>query len=408
MKIILANKFYYLKGGAERHLFDLQNLLEKNGHETVSFFMRDERNIQSEYSKYFVSCVDIEKPSLSIEGLKAAGRIIYSFEAREKIRKLVKKTRPNIAHIHNIYHQISPSILTVLKKEGMPIVMTVHDFKLMCPVYIFYTQGEVCERCKRYRYYNCILRKCAKNSYLASAVNAWEMYLHKFLKIYENNVDLFIAPSNFVKQKILEFGFVADKKIAVLPNFVDYQQFQPKYEVGNYILYFGRLSKEKGVHLLLEAVKNIGGIKLKIAGKGPQEGELKQFVAKYQLNNVEFLGYLSGDELQEAVQNSMFTVVPSVFYEPFGLVLIESYAMGKPVIASNRGAVSELVLEGETGYTFESENSKDLAAKIRLMWKNKDMIFKMGKNGRDFVEKNFGPDKYYNQLISLYKKVIGS
>lgn len=408
MKILLANKFYYLKGGAERHFFDLKELLEKRGHKIIPFSMQDDKNLSSEYSKYFVSNINIEKSSFSYEGLRAAGRIIYSLEAKRKIKRLINGEKPDLAHIHNIYHQISPSILTVLKKVRIPIVMTVHDFKLMCPNYIFYTQGEICEKCKKYRYYNCFFRKCVKNSYAASKINMLEMYFHKFLKIYKNNIDLYICPSNFVKEKLLQFGFNKDK-ITVLPHFIQQSSHieQNNYSSDSYILYFGRLSKEKGVKVLLEAIKEIKnkGIKLKIAGSGPQEEDLKKYVEKEGLNDIiEFLGFLKKNDLKKVIKNSLFTILPSLSYESFGLSVLESYIQRKPVIVSKLGALSELVFEGKTGLLFESGNSNDLAIKIKNLLADKNLLLKMGENGKKFSHK-FTKEDYYKKLEEIYNKI---
>lgn len=415
MKILLANKYYYLKGGAERHLLDLENLLKENGHQTIPFAMQDENNLNTPYSKYFVSSINLEKSNLSLSGLKAAGRIIYSFEAKRKIENLIKQEKPDLAHIHNIYHQISPSILTSLKKAGIPTIMTVHDFKLMCPNYIFYTQGEVCERCKKYKYYNCVLHKCVKNSYLASKVNMLEMYLHKFLKIYKNNIDLYICPSQFVKDKLIEFGFNRDK-IEVLPHFiaqpetniVSINNSEQYIDSSSYILYFGRLSKEKGVKTLLEAMRLIKNkdIKLKIAGSGPKEKELKEYVSNNNLSNkIQFLGFLNSGKLDETIYNSLFTVMPSVFYETFGLSLLESYNHSKPVVAAKLGALPELIQENKTGLLFESGNSQDLVKKINKMLENRDKIEKMGIAGKNFTKK-FNKQDYYRILKGIYKKSI--
>ncbi len=406
MKILLANKFYYLKGGAERHLFDLKELLEENGHKTIPFAMQDNKNVNSSYSKYLVSPVNLEKSSFSLEGIKAAGRIIYSFEARSKMEDLIKTEKPDIAHIHNIYHQISPSILTPLKKAGIPIVMTVHDFKLMCPNYIFYTQNRVCERCKKYKYYNCVIHKCVKDSYAASKINMLEMYYHRFLKIYKNNIDLYITPSQFVKDKLIEFGFNRNK-IEVLPHFIKQEQIieQNNYS-ENYILYFGRLSKEKGPVVLLKAMQKVKNIKLKLAGTGPQEKELKDYVQKNNMDNVEFLGYLKGEKLKEAILNSLFVIMPSVFYETFGLTVLESYTYGKSVIASNIGALPELVQEGKTGLLFESGNSDNLAQKINKMLQSREKIENMGSMGKEFSKK-FNRDDYYEKIKEIYKRITG-
>jgi glycosyltransferase involved in cell wall biosynthesis len=412
MKILLANKFYYLKGGAERYFFNLKDLLGEKGYQVIPFSMQDERNFKTPYEKYFVSNVDIEKPKFS---LKSAGRIVYSFEAARKLEELIKNEKPNIAHLHNIYHQISPSILTVLKKHKIPIVMTLHDFKILCPVYILYTHGEICERCKTYRYWQCVLRKCAKNSYLVSKLNAFEMYWHKLLKIYENNVDLFIAPSQFLKNKILEWGRLPENKVVVIPHFVENGRnlkIANPNNSENYILYFGRLSQEKGVDILLQAIKILkkaGSIPIKfyLAGSGPQEWKLKEFVKSENLQDlVKFLGYLGKEELRETIKNSLFTVMPSVVYESFGLAILESYQAGKPVLASNLGALPELVKEEKTGTLFKAGSSEDLAKKIILICQDENKLAEMGGEAEKLVQKKYNKELHWRELKKIYKNLL--
>ncbi|NQV13145.1 MAG: glycosyltransferase family 4 protein [Parcubacteria group bacterium] len=403
MKILLANKFHYLKGGAERHYFDLGELLEKRGHEVIPFAMADEKNKTSRYNQYFVSNIGIVDPSSTSHKLKTASRIVYSLEAKRKIAALVEKTKPDIAHVHNIYHQLSPSILSALKKKGVPIVMTVHDFKLMCPAYLFYSQGEVCEKCKRYRYYNCVRRRCVKDSYGASLVNMTEMYIHRLLRIYKNNVDKFICPSVFLRDKLVEFGFPKEK-LVVVPHFVDCQSIEPQYG-GDYILYLGRLSREKGVATLLQAMTQVEGVKLKIAGSGPLEDDLRAQKEKLNLDQVEFMGFLAGGGLQRAIAGASLIAVPSESYETFGLSVIEAYAHGKPVIASRIGALPEVVKEGETGYLFESGKADELADKIKQALADQAGLEKMGEKARRYVAREFTPEKYYDALLEVYRSI---
>jgi glycosyltransferase involved in cell wall biosynthesis len=436
MKILLANKFYYIKGGAERYYFDLKNLLERKGHWAIPFSMEDERNFKSEYSKYFVSNVELGKPSFSARGAFSAGRILYSFEARKKMEELIKKEKPDIAHINNIYHQISPSILTVLKKHKIPVVQTLHDYKIICPIYILYSKNEICEHCKKYRYYMTAVRKCTKNSRAASLINLIELYLHKFLRIYENNVDMFIAPSNFLRNKILEWKMLGPEKIVLMPNFVDVKGFLDKTKLlpersesevegkftlsknftprpaqgikflhSDYLLYFGRLSHEKGLKTLVSAMKFVKNGKLLIAGTGPEEKKLKEYAKKENIKNIEFLGYLKSEDLKRVIQKCLFTVLPSVFYEPFGLTILESYAYGKAVLGSNLGAIPEVVKNGETGLVFESENVKDLADKINLMLADKAKTIMFGEEGRKMLEYKYMPEQYYKKLIKIYESV---
>ena len=274
MKILQVNKFYFPKAGTERYVFELTKLLESKGHEVIPFAMKDKRNLKNYFNKYFVSNVDLSKPKIRPSGFKNIGRIIYSQEAKRKVEDLIKKTKPDIVHIHNIYHQISPSILPVFKKYNIPVVQTLHDFKLICPSYKLFSKGTVCERCKKHKYYNAVSQKCSKDSTLYGCVLALEMYIHKMLKIYEKNVDIFICPSQFVKNKMIEWG-IDNKKLIVISHFVSLSKFEPNYENQGYILYFGRLTEEKGVDVLLKAMKDFPKLKLKIIGEGPEKKNLE-------------------------------------------------------------------------------------------------------------------------------------
>jgi len=406
MKILQVNKFYYRKGGADIHFLELSELLEKKGNKVVPFSMEHEKNFKTPYSNHFVSKVDLSKLSFTLPGFKAVGRFFYSFEAKKKIEELIKKEKPELVHIHNIYHQISPSILSVFKKYKIPVVMTVHDYKLICPNYKLFTKGKVCERCKKHKYWNAVFNKCLKNSVIASTIACKEMFFHKFLQVYEDGIDLYLTPSQFVKDKLVEWGFDG-KKIKVLSHFVDLKEFQPSYENENYILCYGRLSSEKGIDVLIKAMKKVKTeTKLKIVGSGPEEDKLKKQVKKSKLKNVEFLGYKEKSEVIDIVQRSKFVVMPSVWYEVFGLSILEPFALGKPVIGSNIGAIPELIKEGDTGLLFEPGNSSQLAKKIDELNSLPGEIVKMGENARKMVEKDFGVEDYYKKIERIYKNLL--
>jgi len=402
MKILQVNKFYFPKAGTERYVFELTKLLENKGHEVIPFAMKDKRNLKNYFNKYFVSNVDLSKPKIRPSGFKNISRIIYSQEAKKKIEKLVKKTKPDIAHVHNIYHQISPSILSVFKKYNIPVVQTLHDFKLICPNYKLFSKGTVCERCKKHKYYNAISQKCSKNSILSGCVLALEMYIHKMLKIYEKNVDIFICPSQFVKNKMIEWG-IDNKKLIVIPHFVSLSKFEPNYENQGYVLYFGRLVEEKGVDILIKAMKELPRLKLKIVGKGPEKKTLESRILNLGLKNIEFLGYKAGNGLRDLVRNSMFVVCSSISYETFGLVVTEANALGKPVIASNAGALPELIEDRKTGLLFSPGSTEELAKNIKYLIARPDEIREMGKLARRKVEKEFNSELHYQKLIEVYK-----
>ncbi len=403
MKILLVNKFFYLKGGSERVFLEEADLLKRNGHQVVFFSMFDKRNLSCPQSKYFINHIDYETPVKNIK--QKILKMLYSFEAKEKIEELLNDYQIDIAHLHNIYHQISPSILDVFVKYKIPTVMTLHDYKLVCPSYSMLAHGKPCEECRNGKYFWCLLKKCTKGSYAKSLLNVVEMYLHhEIIHIYDK-IDVFISPSIFLKRKLKEMGF--KKEIVYLPNFVNAKDYLPKYSFNEKIIcYFGRLSEEKGLFTLLNAVKGID-IKLKIIGDGPIRKDLEERVRKENLENVSFLGYKSGYELKEEVRNSMAVVLPSEWYENNPTAVLEAFALGKPLLGGRLGGIPELVKDGKTGLTFEPGNSGDLRSKIESLLENPKQIAEMGKKARKFVEESFNPEKHYIQVIEVYKKLLG-
>lgn len=398
MKILLINKYYYVKGGADRHVLLLQELLERNGHEVVIFSMADPRNELSRYAQYFVSNVDFERVRGGKEGLRAAGRMVYSFEAKRSLTRLIADTKPDIAHIHNIYHQISPSILPLLRRNGIPIVQTLHDYKLICPNYSLFTEGNVCERCKSHKYYNAIRRRCIKDSLPASTLAAIEMSLHKLLGLYERHVNIFISPSAFLLTTIRNWGFT-NLDIRRLPYFIDVQETE-NTAIGTYLLYFGRLSREKGVDTLLEAMHGMT-TPLKIAGTGPQENALRLYAKKHNLTNVEFLGLKSGNKLRELVRNAMGVVVPSRWHENYPFVILEAFAAGKAVIGTRHGGIPELVQHEVRGLLCDAGSPEALRNAIRDFTKSPARIERWAGNARMFI-KTHRSEQFYPKLMEIY------
>lgn len=401
MKILLVNKFLYPQGGDTVSTLVTGALLSKKGHEVCYWGMKHPDNPEYPYNDHFVTQVDYNKPSGILTKLKAASNILYSFEAKKKFEALLRKIKPDIVHLNNFAHQISPSILHVLKKHNIPTVMTMRDHKLVCPSYLMLVDGKPCERCKGGRYYHCVLNKCTKGSYAKSLVNMLEMYLHcNMLHIYDL-IDVFISPSMFLKNKVEEMGF--NHEIVHLPNFIDTQEWQPEYQsLEKAIVYFGRLSPEKGLFTLLNAIKGLG-VQLKIIGDGPIRQELETKAVAERIDNVMFMGYKSGEELQKKIKNAMATVTPSQCYENNPRSVIESFALGKPVIGARIGGIPELVKDGQTGYTFESGSVDDLRSKIKLLIEGPDKAIKMGQAARKLVEQKYSPTVHYQKLLRIYE-----
>ncbi len=406
MRILFANKFFFHKGGASIIFLATAELLKKRGHEVVFFSMEHPENIASEFSRYFVSNVEMGGQGGLLDKVKAAGRIQYSFEAKRKIKKLIRDFRPDIAHLHNIYHQLSPSIIDALKDEGVPIVMTLHDYKLVCPAYRLYNEGGTCNECGGGRYYKAFFNRCAKGSFLKSAVNTFEMYLHhKILGIYEK-VDVFIPSSRFLASKIEEMGFKG--KMEYLPNFIALTDYEPSYSAKDRsVVFHGRLSDEKGLFTLVEAAKGLKGINVKIIGDGPLKEELASKIEGEGINNVSLLGFMSGNALKEEIRGSLFEVITSEWYENNPRAVLEAFALGKPAIGSRIGGIPELVRDNETGFTYEPGNPGDLREKIMRLADDDGLISKMGRNARALIEKGFNEEAHYKRLIEIYSNASG-
>ena len=399
----MVNKFYYIKGGSETYLFGLKRILEKNGHQVIPFSMKDKRNYESEYEEYFIDNIDYTDKNL-VNKIKNAGKIIYNFDAKRKLRDLIRKTNPDIAHLHIFQHQISPSILSVLKEENIPIVYTVHDLKPVCLNYKMMNSSGICEKCIGGKYYNCIKGKCVKNSLLFSFINVIEGYVHKLLKSYDK-IDKFITPSAFYRKKLIEAGFNENDVIHV-PNFIEIEKFEPTYKHDDYFVYVGRLSEEKGLKTLIEAMKNVNKSCLKIVGTGPIENELKSMVKEKNINNIEFLGFKTGTELKEIVTHSKFMVITSEWYENGPMSVIEAMAYGKPIIGSNIGGIPEMIKNGVNGYTYKAFDSKDLSKCINKLLDNDENIVKFGTESRKVIERYYNDKYHYNRIISIYNNVL--
>ncbi|MDY6844673.1 MAG: glycosyltransferase family 4 protein [Thermodesulfobacteriota bacterium] len=404
MKILLINKFLYRKGGDAISTLATGKLLSAKGHDVVFWGMHHPENPPYPFQGQFVSTINYDDVGGIASMFKAALNILYSFEASRKMATLLQYVKPDVVHLNNFAHQISPSILNVFARHNIPMVMSMHDYKMVCPTYSMLLDGEPCERCKRGKYYLCLVKKCTKGSYAKSLVNAMEMYLHhKILQSYDK-IKLFISPSMFLKEKVEEMGFKG--KILHLPNFLELHEFSPCYKAKeNSIVYAGRFSPEKGVETLLDAVKCLD-VKVKLVGDGPLESRLKFKVKSEKLDSVDFLGYMNHEQLKEEVRKSIGLIIPSELYENNPRVVIEAFAMGKPVIGARIGGIPELVKDGKTGYTFEAGNVLDLKNKIEWLLNDLDKVEEMGKNSRRFAEEECDAKKHYKKLLEIYEEIL--
>jgi len=406
MKILLINKFIHPCGGDASLTLRTGELLSQKGHETAFWSMRHPLNPPGLLNDHFVSHVDLNAEASIIEKVRITARILYSFEAVKMLESALKVFKPDIAHLNNIVHQISPSIIRVFNRRRIPVVMTLHDFKPVCASYYMISKGRPCGLCRGGAYYHCLFERCVKGSAGISLVNTLEMYLHhRILGLYKG-VKAFISPSIFLKKTVEKMGFKGE--ITHIPNFIFARDILPDYESKERsIVYFGRISKEKGLETLIDAVRGIEGITLKIIGDGPLKQRLEERVAAEGLKHVVFLGFRQGPGLYDEIKRSMFVVLPSEWYENQPFTVIESFALGKPVIGSRTGGIPELVKDNETGLLFDMCDAKDLKAKISYLADRPEAIQRMGRNGRRLVEQEFDAEAHYAKLIALYGRCIG-
>lgn len=406
MKILMANKFYKPVGGPETVLFDTSRELEAIGNEVIPFAMSDPANERSKYSRYFVSNVDYNRRRGPFTLIREAANIIYSREAAAKMKRLVRDTDPDVAHMHNIYHQMSPSILRVLSGAGVPTVMTLHDGKLGCANMLFLRNGNVCELCKGRRFFHAFVLKCVKSSYASSLVCALECSIHRMLGLYENNVDLFISPSRFLRDRMVEYGRISEKQIEVIPNYADCERISPSFDPGGYVLYLGKIEEFKGVSTLLEASRGLNGFPIIMAGRGPLLESGRREAEREGLN-VKYVGFQTGYNLLTLIQGARCLVLPSEWYENCPMVILEAFAAGKPVVASDIGGIPELVSDGEDGFLFRPGNPLDLARCLSKLTEDPALAERMGREGRNKVAQRFSLDEHIRSLLMVYSRVRG-
>lgn len=407
MKILLVNKYHYVKGGSETYHFGLAKLLESHGHEVIYFAMADEKNYPCEQEKYFVSNVDFNGNISKMQKIKAGFRVLYSFEAKKHISALIEQEHPDIVHINLVHRHITLSIVRAIKKYNIPIVFTIHDLSCVCPQNLMLSHGKVCELCLHGKYSNCIKNKCLKQSTAKSTLAAIEAMNYKRMKIYDD-IDLFISPSEFHMNKLKESGLTHSRIIHMknfLPSGTIYRQCT---ENKGYFLYLGRIIEEKGILTLVEAVKKSLNAVLYILGTGPLESEVKELIKSQGLENrIKLLGFKSGDELKKYTTEAGCIILPSECYENGPYAIMEAMSQGKPVIASNSGGIPEIVEDGKTGFIFPPSDSDALCRCIdRISEMSEEEYAQMSANAVSSAKSCFDSEKYIEKLLKEYKLLI--
>lgn len=385
LRVLLAHNYYQQPGGEDVVFRAEGNLLRGYGHEVIEYADSNDR----------ISALGM---------LSSLERTIWSTETYRKLSGILREKQPDVAHFHNTFLMISPSAYYACSKFGIPVVQTLHNYRLMCPVASFFRAGTVCEKCLgRFFAWPGILHRCYRHSHMQSAGVAAMSSFHRAIHTWDQRVDMYIAVSQFSRQKFIEGG-LPPKKIAVKPNFL-FDPLPPRTRPGgDYVLYIGRLSEEKGLQILLRAWALLDSIPLKIAGDGPLSREVVDYAQRYP--SIQYLGFQDRPGVQELISAARFVVVPSICYENFPMAIVEAFADRIPVIGSRLGASGEIIENGRTGLHFMAGDPVDLAEKIQWLWNHPQESERMGYNARAEYEQKYTAEINQKQLIAIYLQAI--
>jgi glycosyltransferase involved in cell wall biosynthesis len=401
MRILHVNKFLYRRGGAESYMEDLAELQIAAGHRVAFFGMAHPMNTHLEYAAHFPAYVELEPPPKSLSGrLRGVGRILYSTSASRGMEAVLADFRPDVVHLHNIYHQLSPSVLRPVARRRLPAVMTLHDYKLACPTYQFLDHGRICEACLGGHFHQAVRRRCKDGSRGRSAVVAGELYLHTITRAY-SPVGIFICPSRFLERKMAQAG-VFPPRLRHIPHFIDLARVALKPSPGGAALIAGRLSPEKGVDVAIRAVGSLPQAELDIAGTGPDEARLRSLAAQVAPGRVRFHGLISKEEVNRLMLAAAVAVVPSRWYENQPMVVLEALARGVPVVGSALGGLTELVELGRTGALVSPSDPDALAAALQPYLSDPAHGWGMRERARELARAEFSPERHLDRLQGAY------
>lgn len=390
---------HYVRGGSDRYFFVLAELLQKHGHRVIPFTAANPNNEPSEWEHYFPRGADFENP-----GVGNLLRFLYSRDAVKSIRHLLNDTKIDLAHFHLYHGKLTASILGELKKSGIPLIQTLHDFKLTCPVNVHVSNGEICEACAGKHFWRALPKRCNRGSFARTALNVTESYVSRMLGSHDM-FDHFISVCHFNRKKMIQFG-IPENKISTVHNFVDIPDIAPNFDAGNYLLYFGQLYPGKGIFTLIEAALPLKHVPLYIVGDGESMPDIQRILEQNGCDHIHLFGFKQGDELRELIQNSICSILPSELYENCPMSILESYAYGKPVIGADIGGIPELIEDGVDGFLFPPGEQEALRDRLLWMFEHKTEAAEMGKVGSHKMETEFNADIHYEKIMNIYRKFL--
>jgi glycosyltransferase involved in cell wall biosynthesis len=402
MRILHVNKFLYRRGGAEAYMLDLAELQVAAGHEVEYFGMRHPENPPLPLEAAFPPFVELEPaPKGLYRQVAAVARMVHSPASRRGIQAAVRDFRPDVVHLHNIYHQLSPSVLRPLRELGVPSVMTLHDYKLICPSYLLLDHGKICEACLGGQFRHAVARRCKDGSLGASAVLALETTVHRVTNAYDP-VQVFICPSRFLAGKIAQAGVHPDR-LRVLNNFVDTRAVAPKARPGGEVVYVGRLREEKGVDVLVEAMQHLGQHRLDVVGDGPERARLEVLAASRAPGRVRFHGSVPKDRVLALIRSAAVAVMPSRCHDNQPMAVLEAFACGVPVVATELGGLPELVHGDRYGGTVPADDPAAMAGALARLLDDPERAFQVGQAARRHAQRQYAPERHLEQLEALYR-----
>ncbi|MCA9141700.1 MAG: glycosyltransferase family 4 protein [Planctomycetaceae bacterium] len=385
MKVLLCHNYYQQPGGEDRSFFDEEWLLKSHGHQVVRYTVHND-------------VIDDMSP------IHLASKLIWNRDSYRELRDLIRRERPAVMHCTNTFPLISPSVYYAAKREGVPVVQSLHNYRLLCPNALFLRKGKVCESCLGKTIpLPAVIHGCYRDSRMSSAGVAAMVTFHRLIRTWTRAVDKYFVLTEFARDKFVQGGLMADKMV-IKPNFV-HPDTGPGNGSGDYVIFVGRLSSEKGIETLLAAWEQLpGDAKLKIVGDGPMAGRVSQ--AMNDDPRIEWVGRRTKEEVDQLIHNASCLVIPSICYETFGRAIIEAYVHGVPVIASRHGAMAELVQHGETGLLFDVGDAQELRAAVERMFHDTDKLYQMRLAARRTFERLYTAEANYDLLIGVYNDVV--
>ena len=411
VKIAIVHYRFFPGDGPERYLFNIIDLLERNGHVIAPFSVENSRNTPNIYSKYFLKSIDDEvhfgdSGRSLFKTARSLPRMFWSSEARRKFADFLDDFQPDIVYVLQYHNKISPSFIPEARKRGIPVVHRISDFQYMCPNAMFYTQGQICEACLKGHSWKCVKKRCVHGSLAMSVVKLAAKKFHDF-KGVKNHIDAFVVPSGFTLSRLLRYG-IPESKLHHIPSFynVRMQPNEAELSYEPFFLFIGRITEQKGLRTLVDAFADTD-MHLKIIGTSADnlEAELKASL-EGRRHNIEFLGFQPFDKIAPWLQRCRATIVPSLWYDNFPNTVLESFGFRKPVIASSVGSLLETVIDGETGITFTPGDPGDLRKAAKRLLSNEPEARRLGAAAKHMIDTRLCDSLHYQKLLSLFQSLL--